>query len=83
MANEKLKKTLAEFEADNRLPHAVIIEGGDADTRVEFADDLAAWAVCTGENKPCGECKNCVNAAAHSHSDIYFAKWSTSSATPQ
>ena len=74
MANEKLKKTLAEFEADNRLPHAVIIEGGDADTRAEFADDLAAWAVCSGEKKPCGECKNCVNAAAHSHSDIYFAK---------
>ena len=74
MANEQLKKAIGAFESLNRMPHAIIIEGGDAASRAQFADNLAMWAVCSGVKKPCGSCKNCINAAAHAHSDIYFAK---------
>lgn len=72
--NNALKKALDAIENQNRMPHAVIINGGTEEYRSAVAQHLAVWAVCSGENKPCHNCKNCVNAEAKSHSDIYFAK---------
>lgn len=53
-----------------RLSHAVVFEGGDADTRIALAKYTAAALVCPGENPPCGECGSCIKAAAGSHPDI-------------
>lgn len=72
--NDRLKSALNDLEAQNRMPHAIIINGGDTKSRDALASHLAAWAVCSGENKPCGQCKNCINAKAKAHSDIYYAK---------
>lgn len=73
--NENLKKSLNELEAHNRIPHAVIIDGGNEDTRNLLANHLAMRAVCSGDGeKPCGVCRNCVLAKAKSHSDIHFSK---------
>ena len=72
--NDTLKTALDAIENHNRMPHAVIIDGGSTRTRNQLAMHLAAWAVCTGDNKPCHKCKNCLNADSKSHSDIYFAK---------
>lgn len=72
--NEALKIALDAIENQNRMPHAVIINGGTEESRNAVAEHLAVWAVCSGENKPCHNCKNCINAEAKNHSDIYFAK---------
>lgn len=72
--NDSLKKALDAIENQNRMPHAVIINGGNEESRSAVAQHLAVWAVCNGENKPCHNCKNCINAEAKNHSDIYFAK---------
>ena len=54
-----------------RLPHALIIEGG-GDEAAELAKYLSAFAVCSEQDKPCGRCKNCVNAFAKTHADITY-----------
>lgn len=72
--NDALKESLNTLDTHNRMPHAVIINGGNSDGRRELAVHLSAWAVCSGENKPCHVCKNCINAENKAHSDIYFAK---------
>ena len=73
--NENLKKSLSELELRNRMPHAVIIDGGSAELREKLAEHLAMWAVCSSDgDKPCGVCKGCRLAKAKSHSDIHYAK---------
>ncbi len=73
--NENLKRALSELEAKNRMPHAVIIDGGNEDTRLALAEHLAKWAVCESDGeKPCSDCKGCTLADAKSHSDIHYAK---------
>ena len=54
-----------------RLPHAFIIEGGGEEA-AELAKYLSAFAVCSEQDKPCGRCKNCVNAFAKTHADITY-----------
>ena len=54
-----------------RLPHALIIEGGD-DNALMLAEYLSAFAVCSGDKKPCGKCKNCQNAFGKTHADISY-----------
>lgn len=56
------------------MPHALIIDGGGEQSRKNLALFLAMWAVCGGKDRPCGQCKNCKNARAQAHSDIYFVK---------
>ena len=54
-----------------RLSHAFIIEGGGVEA-AELAKYLSAFAVCSEQDKPCGHCKNCVNAFAKTHADITY-----------
>ncbi len=73
--NNNLKASLDSLESQNRMPHAIIIDGGARETRSKLAVLLSAWAVCSSDGeKPCGECKDCKNALASAHSDIYYAK---------
>lgn len=71
--NDKIKKSLSELQ--NRMPHAIIIDGGSAQLRETLAEHLTMWAVCESDGeKPCGVCKGCTLAKAKSHSDIFYAK---------
>ncbi|MGN1131119.1 MAG: hypothetical protein ACI4Q8_07170 [Ruminococcus sp.] len=73
--NERLKASLNSIEKQNRMPHVIIINGGTEESRQELSIHLAMWAVCNSNGeRPCGECKNCINAKAKAHSDVYFAK---------
>lgn len=58
----------------NRMPQAVIIEGGTEEQRKDASDFLAIWAVCSADDnkKPCGECSNCYKAINDSHGDIFI-----------
>ncbi len=72
---EGLKNQLGAMEKSARMPHAVILAGGDIKKREELVTLLSMWAVCSSENeKPCGVCRRCIKAKAKNHADIYFAK---------
>ena len=57
-----------------RMPHALIVTGGDEEKRQSLSVFLSMMAVCTAEDKPCGMCAQCLKAKNSSHIDVYFAK---------
>ncbi len=59
---------------ENRAPHAVAIESPDKTALERCARLIAQWAVCTGENRPCGDCRACKKLISGNHPDVYFAK---------
>lgn len=72
-----LKEELQSLEKQNKLPHAVIINGGNEEERLNTAVFLSMWATCRESGElPCGRCKSCINAKAKNHGDVYFAKGS-------
>ena len=67
----KAADIIKNITGSGRLPHAFIIEG-DGDEAAELAKYLSAFAVCSEQDKPCGHCKNCINAFAKTHADITY-----------
>jgi len=67
----KAADIIKNITGSGRLPHAFIIEGGGNEA-AELAKYLSAFAVCSEQDKPCGHCKNCVNAFAKTHADITY-----------
>ncbi len=74
--NFKVENLFADLAVTNRIPHAVLIEGGSEQLRQEAVRYLASYAVCSCDKRPCGICKNCVKAKNLAHSDIYIPKLS-------
>ena len=74
----KASDVIKNITESGRLPHAFIIEGGDVEA-AELAKYLSAFAVCSEQDKPCGHCKNCVNAFAKTHADITYVTPESSS----
>lgn len=71
---EAVKESLSLAFAEDRLPHAIILEGPAGSGKGALARWIAKAAVCTGEGeRPCGCCSGCVKAAAGSHPDITVA----------
>ena len=75
------RRTLSLLISADRLPHAVIIESRSAQKALEVATFLSAFAVCKSADRPCGVCKQCVNALARAHSDIQYVKPDSKSKT--
>lgn len=59
-----------------RMPHAVLIEGGNSELRQQATQYLSVYAVCSGDSRPCMTCKNCQKAKTNAHPDIYTPKLS-------
>ena len=53
------------------LSHALILEGGDENTRFSAAREIAKAVLCEGESKPCGVCSKCRKVESGSHPDIH------------
>ena len=54
-----------------RLPHAVIVCGGNQDERLSFARFLSAAKLCTDDrNIPCLECRDCRKIFGGIHPDV-------------
>ena len=70
VGNEKIKQSLTNAINENRLPHAVIIEGDNGTGRHTLANFISMSAVCSGENSPCGKCTACHLAKGGNHPDI-------------
>lgn len=70
--NENLKSTVLGFIKSGRIPHAILIEGDNAELSARFADYIAAACVCEGENAPCGMCRQCHTTEIKSNPDVSY-----------
>lgn len=52
------------------LPHAVIIESDSDEKAKRLATLLAMYTLCTGDDRPCGECTHCLKAENGTHPDV-------------
>lgn len=71
--DRKTAAAIDEAVQRGRLPHALILEGGDEATRLAAAQEIACALVCESSGvKPCGVCPKCRKANAGSHPDLYL-----------
>ncbi len=61
-----------EFPSPDFVPQALLIEGGFPEDREEVAFAVAGYLLCSGENPPCGECRDCsqVNRGLHTSLNV-------------
>lgn len=62
------------FSNVDRLSHAYIITSPSPDEALEAAKKIAAFAVCTGVNPPCGQCRSCRKVAENIHPDVIIVE---------
>lgn len=70
LGNEQLRENLNSSIRRGRFSHFYLICGPEGAGKHTLAGLLAAAAVCSGEEKPCGVCPGCRKAAAGLHPDI-------------
>ena len=69
--NEALVRELV---GSGRIPHTIIIEGGDSEERVNAAVLLATGALCKEQGSPCLSCPACQKALKDAHPDFFIPK---------
>ena len=71
---------LASLAGGGRLPHTVIISGGEGSGKKTFAAELAASYFCTSTlDRPCGVCLDCRLALSGTHPDLEYISSSSES----
>ncbi len=81
--NSELQSLLNTAAAADRLPHAIILEGGSEKDRLSLARLLARVHVCSGSGeKPCSVCPDCIKSASGFHPDISESLASQDDNTP-
>ncbi len=71
--NGRINSAVCRALKENRLPHAILIEGDKGTGRHTLAYFIANAAVCSADtDKPCGICRSCCLANAGTHPDIYL-----------
>ncbi len=53
------------------FPHGVLVECQNSNEGEAFARFIANTLVCTGDNKPCSVCPDCIKAQGKGHPDIF------------
>ncbi len=71
--NDNVITELSDSMRNNTLPHAIIIDGAKGTGKKTLANIIACYSVCTGNERPCGNCPACLKAQHNSHPDIFIA----------
>ncbi|MCL6516612.1 hypothetical protein [Alicyclobacillus sp.] len=66
----ELLARLSDDIAADRVPHAMLFVGEEAQTR-RCVNFLSALLLCTGEPAPCGRCPSCAQLQSGNHPDLY------------
>lgn len=78
MTNEIQKKTEMIYNQvvssikQGNFPHGVLVECQNSNEGEDFARFVANALVCTGDNKPCSVCPDCIKAQGKGHPDIFL-----------
>jgi len=70
--NDGVKSSIELSLKNNRLPHAIIIEGESGSGKSVLAQYIASAALCSEDDKPCGKCKGCHLVKAGTHPDMFY-----------
>ena len=70
IGNERIKDSVCAAVGENRIPHAILIEGEKGTGRHTLARYIAQSAVCAEKNPPCGKCRSCTLFKAGTHPDV-------------
>lgn len=69
--NKNTQQSLMSALNSGKLPHSIILEGGDSQQRLALSKFIANTLVCSGKSeRPCGHCDNCVKFNAGFHPDV-------------
>ncbi|MDE5753653.1 MAG: hypothetical protein K2H89_03805 [Oscillospiraceae bacterium] len=74
--NAENLRLIQNMKQHHRLPHACLFYGEKGSGRKTLAEYFAMTALCTEENAPCGECRNCRKILHKSHPDLIFPEHS-------
>ncbi|MDO4608816.1 MAG: hypothetical protein Q4B40_06465 [Clostridia bacterium] len=69
-SDQKIKASVEGFIKSGKIPHAILIEGENTEKTLSLALHISTAAVCSGENVPCGTCRDCHLAEVGTHPDI-------------
>lgn len=70
VGNSKINAAISCAIKENRLPHAILIEGDKGTGRHTLTRFISAAAVCSGDIPPCDECRDCKLLANNNHPDV-------------
>ena len=70
------KKLIDNFFQRGRIPHGILLRGGNSELRRECAMYMAMRYQCVGDNPPCGKCGQCLKILSDCHSDVITARGS-------
>lgn len=71
-ATNQFKNSVSTALRSGTLSHALILEGGDAASRLSAAKEIAMAVLCESENKPCSSCSKCRKVEAFIHPDVHL-----------
>lgn len=74
--NENAKKRIDALFQSGRIPHGILLRGGDEELRKDCAKYMAMKFQCISQNPPCGKCGQCIKVMSDCHSDVITAKGS-------
>lgn len=66
------EEVIRDLVGSGRIPHTVIIEGGDSEERRSASILLAAGAVCQEKDRPCLCCNACRKVLESYHPDVFL-----------
>lgn len=70
IGNEKVKNELKKIIHNNQISHSYMFIGEEGIGKKEIAKEFAKNILCLNENKPCEQCKSCIEFNTQNHPDF-------------
>lgn len=75
LGHEATKRSILQMNANDRMPHAILLLGAAGSGKLALATALAQYILCEQKtpSDACGQCRSCVKAAKYIHPDLHFS----------